>query len=102
MRFNLLARGSVTISMALTNGNTIRLATLIPGVMFGEMALLESLPRSADAIATSPIVVYEMDRAAFQRVLTDHPRLAAKLMTNMARAIAARLRATSDHLRAVS
>ncbi len=97
----LLARGTVTIRLGTENG-ALRLATLIPGVMFGEMALLEGQPRSADAVASSAIVVYEMDGAGFARILADHPALAAKLMTNMAREIAARLRATSDHLRAVS
>ncbi|MSO99371.1 MAG: cyclic nucleotide-binding domain-containing protein [Rhodospirillaceae bacterium] len=98
----LLARGTVTIRLARGDGGAIRLATLIPGVMFGEMALLESQPRSADAIATTDLVVHEMNKAGFARILTDHPALAARLMTNMARAIAARLRVTSDHLRAVS
>ncbi|MBL8643487.1 MAG: cyclic nucleotide-binding domain-containing protein, partial [Rhodospirillaceae bacterium] len=98
----LLARGDVTIRLMLEDGTSIRLATLIPGVMFGEMALLEQQARSADAVATSDIVVYEMDRAGFMRILAEHPALATQLVANMARAIAARLRVTSDHLRAVS
>jgi SulP family sulfate permease len=98
----LLARGTVTISLATGGNGALRLATLIPGVMFGEMALLEGQVRSADAVATSDIVVYEMDKHGFTRILAEHPALAAQLMTNMARAIAARLRVTSDHLRAVS
>lgn len=98
----LLARGTVTIRLAVGGGQTLRLATLIPGVMFGEMALLEGQPRSAEAVATSAVVVYEMDNAGFARILAEHPALAAQLVGNMARAIAARLRVTSDHLRAVS
>jgi SulP family sulfate permease len=98
----LLARGTVTIRLGTGGGGTIRLATLIPGVMFGEMALLEGQPRSAEAVATSDIVAYEMDKDSFARILAEHPALAAKLMTNMARAIAARLRATSDHVRTIS
>jgi SulP family sulfate permease len=98
----LLARGTVTIRLMLEDANPLRLATLIPGVMFGEMALLESQNRSADAIATTPIVVYEMDQPNFAAILREHPPLATQLIANMARAIAARLRVTSDHLRAVS
>jgi SulP family sulfate permease len=98
----LLARGTVTIRLMREDGDALRLATLIPGVMFGEMALLERQTRSADAVATTPIVVYEMDQAHFLAILSEHPVLAAQLIANMARAIAARLRVTSDHLRAVS
>ncbi|MDX2224237.1 MAG: SulP family inorganic anion transporter [Rhodospirillaceae bacterium] len=98
----LLARGTLTIRLLRPDGGSVRLSTLIPGVMFGEMALLEGQPRSADAVATTDIVVFEMDAAAFSRVLTDHPKLAARMMANMAREIAARLRVTSDQLRSVS
>ncbi len=98
----LLARGTVTISVGRPGGGVIRFATLIPGVMFGEMALLEHQPRSADATATTDIVVYELSGDAFNRILTEHPELAAGLMANMAREIAARLRVTSEHLRSVS
>lgn len=98
----LLAKGAVTISVARPGGGVIRFATLIPGVMFGEMALLERQPRSADATATTPIVVYEMDAAAFARLLAEEPALAARLTANMAREMAARLRVTSEQLRSVS
>lgn len=98
----MLAQGSVTIRLARRDGGAIRLATLIPGVMFGEMALLEDQNRSADAVATTDIAVFEMSRADYAAVLAEHPALAAKLIANMARAIASRLRVTSDHLRAVS
>lgn len=98
----LLARGTVTIRLARPGGGAIRLATLIPGVMFGEMALLEGQIRSADAVATTDIVVYEMDGIAFNRVLVEHPKLAARLTANMAREIAARLRVTSEQLRSFS
>ncbi|MBL8628766.1 MAG: SLC26A/SulP transporter family protein [Rhodospirillaceae bacterium] len=98
----LLVRGTVTIRLMREDGEALRLATLIPGVMFGEMALLERQTRSADAVATSSIVVYKMDQAHFLAILANHPVLATQLIANMARAIAARLRVTSDHLRAVS
>lgn len=98
----LLARGTVTISVGRPGGGVIRFATLIPGVMFGEMALLEHQPRSADATATTDIVAYELTAESFSRFLMDHPSLAARLMANMAREIAARLRVTSEQLRSVS
>lgn len=98
----LLARGTVTIRLIRAGGGAVRLSTLIPGVMFGEMALLEGQPRSAEAVATTDIVVFAMDNASFNRILTEHPKLAARLMANMAREIAARLRVTSDQLRSVS
>ena len=100
--FFMLAKGTVTIRLVSGRRAPIRLANLIPGVVFGEMAMLEGERRSADAIADGDIVVYQMTKADFENVLTTNPGLAAKLIGNMAREIAARLRVTSNELRIIS
>ena len=100
--FFMLAKGTVTIRLASGRRAPIRLANLIPGVVFGEMAMLEGQQRSADAIADGDIVVYKMTNADFQTVLTGNPALAAKLVGNIAREIAARLRVTNNELRIIS
>ena len=100
--FFMLAKGTVTISLASGRRAPIRLANLIPGVVFGEMAMLEGQQRSADAIADGDIVIYKMTNTDFQTVLTGNPALAAKLVGNMAREIAARLRVTNNELRIIS
>ncbi len=66
------------------------------------MAMLEGERRSADAIADNDIVVYQMSKGDFENLMTTNPGLAAKLVANMAREIAARLRVTNNELRIVS
>jgi SulP family sulfate permease len=100
--FFMLAKGTVTIRLSSGRKSPIRLANLIPGVVFGEMAMLEGARRSADAIADGDIVVYQMTKNDFDSLMTTNPTLAAKLVANMAREIAARLRVTNNELRIVS
>ncbi len=98
----MLAKGTVTISLVSGRRASIRLASLIPGVIFGEMAILEGRRRSANAVTDGAVVVYEMTKTDFSRVMNANPTLAAKLIANMAREIAARLRATNNELRMIS
>jgi CRP-like cAMP-binding protein len=98
----MLAKGTVTIRLSTGRKTPIRLANLIPGVIFGEMAILEGQRRSADAIADGDIVIYQMNKTDFDGLLTTKPTLAAKLVANIAREIAARLRTTNNELRIVS
>ena len=54
-------------------------ATLPPGQIFGEIALLEHSLRSASVVAVSPITVLRLDAAALQKIADDNPDFAAKL-----------------------
>ena len=100
--FYMLVKGSITIRLNSGRRSPIRLANLIPGVIFGEMAMLEGERRSADAFADCDVIVYEVSKGAFDNVLATNPALAAKIVVNMAREIAARLRVTNNELRIIS
>jgi CRP-like cAMP-binding protein len=54
-------------------------ATLPPGQIFGEIALLEHSLRSASVVAASPITVLRLDAASLQKIADDHPDFAATL-----------------------
>ncbi len=97
------ARGSISIKLPRQNGTeSRRLVTLSPGVMFGEMVLVEDRPRSADAVAEEYAVVYGLSRAALDALRGRHPVLAGKLLLNMSRLLADRLRTTTEELRAAA
>jgi SulP family sulfate permease len=98
-----LGRGEVSIRLKLGDGRrSRRLAAFGPGVVFGEMALLDNRPRSADAIADRPISLYELAQEDFEALERDHPHLFAKLMRNLAAELAARLRVTSEEVRTLA
>ncbi|HTI32780.1 MAG TPA: Crp/Fnr family transcriptional regulator [Miltoncostaea sp.] len=58
------------------------------GAMFGEMAIIESEPRSATATAATDVELAVVDRRTFRRLVTDTPFFAENVM----RVMAARLR----------
>lgn len=97
------ARGSISIKLPRQHGaESRRLVTLSPGVMFGEMVLVEDRPRSADAVAEEYAVVYGLPRTALDTLRAQHPVLAGKLLLNMSRLLADRLRTTTEELRAAA
>jgi glutaminase len=79
---------SGTVSVKLPSG--VRLASLGPGMEFGEMAIFERR-RSADVWADTPVKCLELplDRFADYRQL--HPQIALKIMRNLAALLARRL-----------
>lgn len=59
------------------------------GGFFGEMALLDDAPRSADVVAEGEVLVMTISRSAFGKLLKSESALAPELL----RTLAARLRA---------
>ncbi|MGE0556823.1 MAG: cyclic nucleotide-binding domain-containing protein [Burkholderiales bacterium] len=99
----LIARGSVSIKIQLGDDTRARrLATLMPGVFFGEMAMIEGQRRSADAFANGEqVVLYALPGRALSDLMQRYPQLALKIYRNLSRELAARLRSTSSALRAL-
>lgn len=102
-RLYVLARGVVSIQMRLDDGSAgPRIAAFNPGVIFGEMALLEGKRRSADAYAVGEsVVLYSLAGERFENLVQARPELGLKVYRNISRHLAWRLRGTSDALRAL-
>ena len=84
-------------------GGTRRLASFAPGVIIGEMAMLARGTRSAEAVAESDVIALQLPVEAFERLMSEHPVLAAKLLKNMSLHLADRVRVlTGDLARWVS
>jgi SulP family sulfate permease len=97
----LLAQGAVTLRIHLVNqGRTRRLSTYSPGLLFGEMAVLQNKPRSAEAVCEGPTVLHALNRPMLERMAQESPSLYEKLLFNLALHMATRLRATTVQLRA--
>ena len=87
-----IVEGRVGITTESAGGKAIFLNMLKTGKVFGEIALLDGMERTANAIALEETELLRIDRSAFMPFLEDHPKLAIRLMAVLCR----RLRWTSD------
>jgi SulP family sulfate permease len=97
-----IARGSASVRRA-DGARSTRLLTFSAGMVFGEMALLDARPRSANVQADGELVCHVLPRAAFDQVVAHHQGVAVKLLTSFAQELGRRLRFTNeivDHLQA--
>lgn len=72
-------------------GQEIVFAKLNPGDIFGEIALVEPGPRSADIRAVEPIKYMEIDWEGLKRIQNIYPRIGGKLFLNLSRILGQRL-----------
>lgn len=88
----LIESGSVKVQLASSEGKEVILAMLGPGDFFGELALLDGEPRSADAIAKEDVSLLVLEREDFQRFVVRDPSIAMRLLA----ALSKRLRRTDQ------
>lgn len=74
-------------------GDTGFVAQLGPGTFFGELALLDNSPRSAQARAASPCKLIIFFRDDFVGLLDTHARISSKISRQLACHLGARVRA---------
>ncbi|HWV26833.1 MAG TPA: cyclic nucleotide-binding domain-containing protein [Aeromicrobium sp.] len=55
------------------------IATLDPGEIFGEMALIQHTLRSASVVAITPISALRLDHESLAKLFQDHPEWAEQL-----------------------
>ena len=67
--FYILLEGRVEVTKSIDDNETRLLKILEAGDFFGEMALIHNAPRSATVKSVAPVVVMEIKREAFDRVL---------------------------------
>lgn len=91
--FYVLVEGQVELS----RGGVV-LATLKAGGHFGEMAMVDKTPHSADAKALTPIRVLVLDRSRFFELMRTDPVLAVKLTWSLIQTLNTRLRMTNREL----
>jgi len=70
-------QGTVSVRMNAGNGSPVQeVAQVAPGEVFGEMALLTGEARTADIVAVTDTVAFEVSKTALQPILHNHPELA--------------------------
>ena len=65
---------------AVVRRNNRKVDDIGPGDFFGEMSLIDHMPRNADVVATSDMTVLVMDSREFSTVLDTYPKVAVKIL----------------------
>ena len=86
--------GNVKISVASADGRDIVFNIIQPGEIFGEIALLDGHPRTADATAMSDCELMVIERRDFIQFLRSQPDMTLKFIE----ILCARLRRTSEQV----
>ena len=97
-----LESGAVELTLSAPVGKPRVLYQLKPGDFFGEMALLESLPRTATATATEKTHLHLLYKSKLDSLLQGEPRIGVTIMSHLARLLSARLRRLSTDPKLVS
>lgn len=96
----MLARGMVSVKMQLQNNRRERrLNSITAGVTFGEIALLDNKPRSADVVTESDVTIYRLTYDKFLDLQQSEPNVANKLILNMALNLSTRLRLNTEEIK---
>ena len=90
--------GKVRISREVAGMGEEALAVLGPGEVFGEMALLDESPRSADARVHDRCRMLVITKESFDELLFLYKDLAYEVLWNCVRILSTRLRETNEKL----
>ncbi len=91
----ILETGGVELTRRGEDGKPVVIYQLKPGDFFGEMALLESLPRTATATATERTHLHLLYKSKLDALLNGEPRIGVTIMSHLASLLSARLRRLS-------
>lgn len=88
----LIESGTVAVSVPRTTRGSVEVKQLGPGELFGELALVDSQPRSADVEARTDVVAYSLDRAEFDKLRAQMNPAAYKVLRQVALIVSERLK----------
>src|SRR2546426_10695614 len=87
-----IKEGKVNICLISPEGQEISLVVLGKGDCFGELAILDGLPRSADAIALERVECFTLQRSDFHNAIMKNPKIAIQVLEVLSK----RLRTTDQ------
>lgn len=90
--FYMILDGEVEVTKLVNNTESHLMKTLRAGDFFGEMALIHNAPRAATVSAKTPLVVLELNKEGFNRVLQHSSSVAMA----MVKEISSRLRQNDE------
>jgi CRP/FNR family transcriptional regulator, cyclic AMP receptor protein len=94
-----IVSGEVRISQRPGAGAEETLMVLRKGDFFGEMALLDTMPRSATVIAHQDIFLLEISRERFLHFINSDPASGVHVLLSIARHMTTRLREANNKIK---
>jgi glutaminase len=98
--FFVLARGTVSVEIKVPGPGERRkrVASIGPGLTFGEMALLDGGKRSADIVANERVICYGLGVEELQDLAAEHPNVMITILSNLTREFSERLRHANEEI----
>lgn len=81
------------------NGDSIEIARMGAGSVFGEMSLLDMKGASANVVADGPVELVRIERSEVEQIVGEDPALGLRFYHSLAVTLSTRLRATNRILR---
>jgi glutaminase len=94
----LLAYGLVSVTLRFEDGVAKRVATFAAGSIFGEMAMLDGCPRSANVEADTDCVCDVLRVEDFRRIGEAYPAIKIKMLENLGRILSQKLRKSNREI----
>ncbi len=102
--FFVLARGTVSVQITVptqTGEKRRRVASLGPGLTFGEMSLFGGGSRSADVVADEKVICYGLAVEELKELTAAHPNIMVTILSNLTRDFSERLRHANQAIRSL-
>jgi len=81
--FYMILEGDFEVTKVINNSETRLLKSLTAGDFFGEMALIHNAPRAATVRTKTNVIVLELDKEGFNRVLKRSPSIAMAMVSEI-------------------
>jgi glutaminase len=101
-RIFFIESGQVSILVPIEEGDHQRIASLGPGMNFGEMVLLGQSRRTASVFADTAVSCRILEAADFERLADQTPQIKILLLQNLARDLANTLRRATQWIAALA
>jgi len=95
----LVKKGTIRISKMFAEGDEKTLVVLGPEDIFGEMAVIDGLPRAATARVAEDAELISLKKKDLERLCQDDAALALKLVNNVVKVFSKRVREANEDYR---